>query len=81
MSIEILKLELIQKISVCDDPQILAAIGQLLGNYKKEIFAESQENNLLINTLLEQSSSSKETVSDNDLKDLQDSINDVFLKE
>jgi len=80
MTIETLKLKLIQKISVCDDPQALSAIMQLLDHSKENITIEHQQSNPLVDVLLGQKTSSNTSISDSDLKDLQDSIDNVFLK-
>ncbi len=80
MIIETLKLKLIQKISICDDPQILSTIAQLLEHSEKSVSIKQQQNNPLMDALLGQNPTSGTSISNSDLKDLQDSIDHVFLK-
>ncbi len=76
MDVNSLKLKLIQLVGNCNDLKVLSELIHLLENSKKEVVIDEQQNSALADRLLERSAN--EMLSDTDLQNLQDSINDVF---
>ena len=73
MEIQKVKLQLIQKILDTSDPEILNAINKLLAAASVQM---PKEENDLLNLL--QAKTNPDKLKDEDLRDLQQSINDAF---